>query len=342
MLLAPRTARVPKLEGEVSPTVSLTKEEIRARARQLGIDLAGFCRLTDLEAQAPEDDKPSRLSSYLRTLVVLVRRYPAGVAASPDDALRQYATGRTARHLEEAAAQLAYWLEEHDCIAAILQAMIPELRRQPLGYSAPAGQGSLLLRQAAVASGLGSLGLNQMLLTPQYGPRIFLAGVLTDLAVEPDAPFVAELCPGLEQCGRCAAVCPEQAIPLQARAGAPLRDVRALDRAACIRSSQPYGPHRMVEHLGSIFTAPSTAAAAAIARSPETEKLWFNMTVMRQGAFTGCQRCEVVCPVGEDWPAISASPARQRDLPNELRRTIQGDLIRIESIGRPAQRVAET
>jgi ferredoxin len=258
------------------------------------------------------------------------------VAASPDDALRQFATGRSARHLEEAAGQLAYWLEEQDAIAAILSSIIPDLRRQPLGYSAPGGQGSLLLRQAAVASGLGSIGLNLMLLTPQFGPRLFLAGIATDLAVEPDAPFQEELCPGLEECGRCAAVCPEQAIPLEARVGAPLAEVRALDHAACIRSSQPYGPHRMVEHLGAIFTAPSREAAAAIARSPETEKLWFNMTVMRQGAFTGCQRCEVVCPVGEDWPAIAASPAREQDLPPELRRTRRGDLIQIESAGRAA------
>ena len=92
----------------------------------------------------------------------------------------------------------------------------------------------------------------------------------------------------------------------------------------------------MVEHLEAIFTAPSPEEAAAIARSPDTEKLWFNMTVMRQGAFTGCARCEVVCPVGEDWPAIAASPARQQDLPPELRRTRGGDLVRIESLRRSA------
>ena len=298
-----------------------TKDDIRAQARDFGIDLVGFCRLADLEADAPDYDKPSKLSSYLQTLIVLARRYPTGVAQSPDDALRQYATGRTARHLEEAAAHLAYWLEERDAIAALLSAIIPDLRRQPLGYSAPAGQGSMLLRQAAVASGLGSLGLNLMLLTPQFGPRVFLAGIVTDLVIAPDAPFGAELCPGLEECGRCAAVCPELAIPLEAPAGAPLRAVRALDHAACIRSSQPYGPERMVEHLEAIFTAPSADAAAAIARSGDTEKLWFNMTVMRQGAFTGCARCELVCPVGEDWPAIAASPARQQDLPHEPRRT---------------------
>jgi ferredoxin len=312
----------------------LSKDEIRAHALDHGIDLVGFCRLTDLEADAPVHDKPSRLSSYLQTLIVLARRYPTGVATSTDDALRQYDMGRTARHLEEAAAQLAYWLEERDAIAALLSAIIPDLRRQPLGYSTPAGQGSLLLRQAAVAAGLGSLGLNQMLLTPQFGPRLFLAGVVTDLALEPDLPFPVELCPGLEECGRCAAVCPELAIPLEAPAGAPLAAVRALDHAACIRSSQPYGPQRMVEHLEAIFTAPTPEAAAAVARSRETDQLWFNMTVMRQGAFTGCARCELVCPVGDDWPAVAASPARQADLPREPRRSRDGELVRIESLAR--------
>jgi epoxyqueuosine reductase QueG len=313
-------------------TATVTKDDVRARARDLGIDLVGFCRLADLEAEAPDYDKPSKLSAYLKTLIVLGRRYPTGVAQSPDDALRQFATGRTARHLEEAAALLAYWLEERDSIAAILSAMIPDLRRQPLGYSAPAGQGSLLLRQAAVKSGLGSLGLNQMLLTPEFGPRLFLAGVVTDLAVTPDAPFEDELCPGLEECGRCAAVCPELAIPLEARAGAPLAQVRAIDHEACARSSQPYGPAKMVDHLETIFSAPSAEAAASIASSLDSEKLWFHMTVMRQGAFTGCARCELVCPVGEDWPAVAASPARQRDLPREPRRHRRGDLIQLESL----------
>jgi ferredoxin len=196
----------------------------------------------------------------------------------------------------------------------------------------------MLLRQAAVASGLGSIGLNQMLLTPQFGPRVFLAGVVTDLVLTPDQPFADELCPGLEECGRCAAVCPELAIPLEARAGVPLREVRALDHTACIRSSQPWGPERMVEHLEAIFTAPTPEASAAVASSVDTDKLWFNMTVMRQGAYTGCARCELVCPVGEDWAALSASPARQQDLPHEPRRTRSGDLVRIESLARAAAR----
>ncbi len=284
-----------------------TKDEVRAKARELGIDLIGFCRFTDLEALAPDYDRPSQISTYLTTLVVLGRRYGQAVARASDQALRQYSTGRTARHLEESAAALAYWLEERDRMAALVSATIPDLRRQPLGYAGPGGQGSLLLRRAAVLAGLGSLGLNEMLLTTRFGPRLFLAGVVTDLEVAPDGPFATELCPGLAACGKCAAVCPERAIPLEAPAHAPLASVRGLDAAACARATQPHGPDRMVEHIKAILTSRSGEQAAERAASPLTQRLWFDMTVQRQGAFTGCQRCQLVCPVGED-AAATADP----------------------------------
>lgn len=306
-----------------------TREEIRAKATELGIDLVGFCDWHALEDVAPEYDRPAQISTHLETLLVLARRQSTAVAGSPDPAFRQYANGRTARHLEEAAAALAYWLEERDCLTALLSAIIPDLRRQPLGYSSPAGQGSLLLRQAAVRAGLGSLGLNQMLLTPEYGPRLFLAGIVTDLGVPLDEPFAEELCPGLEECGRCAAVCPAEAIPTQARRGAPLSEVRALDAEACAVESQPYGPERMVEHLRDIFASESGEEAAAKIRRPVTQKLFYHLTLMRQGAFTGCGLCELVCPVGEDYEAVESFPARQRDLPGGVEPEVDGDLVRI-------------
>lgn len=279
------------------------KERVRHRARELGIDRVGFCSWSALESDAPDDDKPARITTDLDTLMVLVKRYPSGVAASPDPWVRQYVTGRTARHLEEAAAGLAYWLEEQDCPAALLSA-VPDLRRQSVAYPGPAGQGSQLLRRAAVAAGLGSLGLNEMLLTREFGPRLFLGGVLTALDVEPDPPFDGELCLGPSECGRCATVCPQAAIPKQA--GASLAAIRGLDAAACARSTQPYGPDRMVRHLAEILSATSGEEAVARARDPITERIWFNMTVLRQGAFTGCQLCELVCPVGADLSMLEA------------------------------------
>lgn len=287
---------------------------IRSRAAELGIDLVGFCSWQELEGHAPDYDRPSQLSSYLSRLIVLAKRYPTGVACSPDPAFRQYANGRVARHLEEAAGELAYWLEQRNAIACVLSATIPDLRRQPMAYAGPAGQGSLLLRRAAVLAGLGTLGLNEMILTPQYGPRVFLAGILTDAAVECGQPLAEELCPGLEACGRCAEVCPVDAIPTSGPAEATLAQVRGLDADACARACQPYGPDRMVDHLANLFDSRSAAEAVEIARSPVTQQLFYNLTVQRQGAYTGCQSCQLVCPVGDDYARIEASSVRQRDL----------------------------
>ena len=287
---------------------SLDAKAIATQAKALGIDLIGFCSWQELEGQAPDYDRPSQLSTYLSRLIVLAKRYPTGVACSPDPEFRQYANGRVARHLEEAAGELAYWLEQRDAIACVLSATIPDLRRQPMAYAGPGGQGSLLLRQAAVASGLGTLGLNEMILTPEYGPRIFLAGVLTDAAVECGRPLAEELCPGLEECGRCAEVCPVGAIPSSAPPGASLAEVRGLDTEACARACQPFGPDRMVEHLEDLFASKSAGEAVQIARSPVTQQIFYNLTVQRQGAYTGCQSCQLVCPVGEDYAGAVTAP----------------------------------
>ena len=234
------------------------------------------------------------------------------------------------------ASRVAYWLEEQDVMAALLSATFPDLRRQPLGYAGPAGQGSLLLRHAAVRAGLGSLGLNLMLLTPDFGPRCFLSGILTDLDVKPDPPFADELCPGLEECGRCAAVCPEQAIPTRSRQGASLVQVRDLDDAACIRKLSTLRTGSDGGASSTDFTSSSGEEAVRIAKEKTTLKLWYNLTVLRHGAFTGCGRCELVCPVGQDYPVIESSSVRQQDLPHGVVREVVADQVSVQNVAKPS------
>ena len=54
----------------------------------------------------------------------------------------------------------------------------------------------------------------------------------------------------------------------------------------------------MVEHLETIFAAESGDEAAVTIRSQAPQRLFYHLTVTRQGAYTGCARCELVCPVG--------------------------------------------
>ncbi len=64
-------------------------------------------------------------------------------------------------------------------------------------------------RHAAYLAGLGTFGINNMLLTREYGPRVRFVSVLTAAELPPGGPMEKGLC---VRCMRCAKACPVQAI----------------------------------------------------------------------------------------------------------------------------------
>ncbi len=67
-------------------------------------------------------------------------------------------------------------------------------------------------RHAAVEAGLGRIGRNQLLITPQFGPRVRLILVLTEAELRPDDKIQGDLCYP-EKCGyKCQVSCPAKAL----------------------------------------------------------------------------------------------------------------------------------
>ncbi len=60
-------------------------------------------------------------------------------------------------------------------------------------------------RYAAVAAGLGSIGLSGNVMTPEYGCRVYLSSVVTDAPLEPDGPLDKNPC---DNCNICVNACP--------------------------------------------------------------------------------------------------------------------------------------
>lgn len=96
-----------------------------------------------------------------------------------------------------------------------------------LGYEARNhmdGNYLLVAPKVAEDAGLGEIGRNGLLVTPQFGQRVRLGVVTTNLKLVPDSKMefgVKELC---EICGKCAVSCPGKAIPkgeMQDYDGAP-------------------------------------------------------------------------------------------------------------------------
>ena len=82
-----------------------------------------------------------------------------------------------------------------------------------LGYKAIAcGNDTACSIPIAIDAGLGELARNGLLITPEFGPRVRLAKVFTDMPLVPDQPVEFGVWDFCMQCEKCAEKCPSNSI----------------------------------------------------------------------------------------------------------------------------------
>jgi epoxyqueuosine reductase len=265
----------------------ITAQDIKAKARELGADLVGIADGATVNAErisALDGDRVIVLAKRLNEGVARIRRW--------DDRHKYYNDELTLTHLEETSLELVYWLE--DCGYPAL--IVPPTHIAPSSYEDdPTAHLEPLMpfTHAAVEAGLGTLGLNLQLLTPEFGPRVVLTAVLCSVPVECDRPMVAALCKG-PSCGRCLKVCPADAVKEWER-----------DWQACDRYRSPHGFAQLTEHLTKLTEETDPAKRKQLLRSEDSFNLW--QSILRgAGVITGCRRCADVCPVGADYEKMLA------------------------------------
>ncbi|HUT50274.1 MAG TPA: hypothetical protein VM325_13110 [Alphaproteobacteria bacterium] len=271
----------------------LSADDIKAKALALGADLVGIADGAVMNANPPEPDDPRRPSDIsdhdADRVIVLAQRVSLGAARILDwsDRHKYYNDELTITALEEIALDLVRWLERSGYPALI----IPGTHINPWRYDGDPHvhqKPPLSLDHAAVEAGLGTLGLNLQLLTPEYGPRVILTAVLCSVPVAPDSKQAEGLCLGPE-CGRCLSACPGDA-------------VRHWDRdwVACDTYRHPHGFKKLNEFLGEVIDEADPETQKAMLRNPDSFNLWSSI-LRGAGAITGCRRCQDVCPVGADY-----------------------------------------
>ena len=274
---------------------SLSSEQIKAKARQLGADLVGIADGRVMNENPPDPGHPLRPMDLTELdgerVIVLAKRTFTGSSRirAWNDRHKFYNDEIALSRLEEACLELVYWLEEQGYPAVI----VPPTHTDPWRYGGDpaAHRGTMLsLEHAAVEAGLGTLGLNLQLLTPEYGPRVILSAVLCSVPVEPDRKVEQALCLG-PSCGRCLSSCPGNVIKHWDR-----------DWEGCDKFRQPYGFGKFADHLVGIINEDDPARQKEMIRSESTFYLW--QSILRgAGAVTGCRNCQDVCPVGQDYEA---------------------------------------
>ena len=204
----------------------LDAAQVKRRAKELGADLVGIASAATLNAFPPDPrwpQTPERISPYCRSVIVLVQRIPAGAFRCKSNVPVQYIDMLVLRKMDKVAYRLAEELEDAGHPSFVTAAQETDWNYKRASY------GRLSTRHLGVEAGLGTLGLEVNILTPEFGPRIYLTGVLTELELEPDRPLTEQVCIG-ESCSRCLHSCPADAVLHF-----------GIDKRACATEAQEFG-----------------------------------------------------------------------------------------------------
>lgn len=285
------------------PGAAISAETVKARARELGADLVGIASARTLNAFPPDPrwpQTPDRISPYAKSCIVIVQHIPAGAFRCKTNIPVQYMDMLVLRKMDKVAYRIAEELEAagHPTFAVPAQETEWSYKR--------ASYGRLSTRHLGVEAGLGTLGLEVNILTPEYGPRLYLTGILTELELEPDAPMTEQVCIG-ESCSRCLHSCPGDAVLHF-----------GIDKRACAEHAQEFGFGQIMKFLGQVFDAQEAGATtedlAGMARSRDLFGFWQGLLRV-VGSFGDCPRCLAVCPVGNDYHAHLAES--QKTIPEK-------------------------
>jgi epoxyqueuosine reductase len=223
--------------------LSLT-DELKKRA---GADVFGVADADSYGGKAPESHRPADVLKEARSIVIIGTRMldlPLDrLPATRPEYTANFHIANTglndrlyglARFLEEKGfkaypipyKEMPGWnLEKRN--AALISAMRPLLSVPPVGERvADTLWENLSYRHMAVEAGLGQLGVNNLLLTPEHGPRIRFVALLTDAELDTGTPLDGKLCLR-DRCGlACVKACP---------VGALSEDGSPTDKAKCLK-----------------------------------------------------------------------------------------------------------
>ncbi|WP_088225480.1 epoxyqueuosine reductase [Desulfosporosinus sp. FKB] len=182
------------------------KEEIKTSALNLGADLVGVASVERFDG-APSGFHPTDIMPETKSVVVIAKKISDQLVCGSLGTAYTNTFQAILRRLDYIASDVAVFVEKMGGKAIPIPADDPYTYWDEENHR---GMGDLSHKHAAQAAGLGILGKNSLLITPQYGNRVHLVSVLTDLDLESDPLVEKELCP--QSCRLCLDACPVGAI----------------------------------------------------------------------------------------------------------------------------------
>ena len=211
---------------EAQAQAAATSPRLAEYARELGAELYGVASAEEYVKAFPGKPSPARFVEGAQSVIIIGLPFEPGTMATvlrPElSGLRAQASDQVSTSNVQPVGAERFFLDEENSILAREIALMGYkiakfLRHQ--GWTAlhlPPGKQDGRFRTAPFyhmpamyLAGLGTLGLNCAILTPEFGPRVYVTSIITDCPLPAGSPMAQEMC---EHCGLCVESCPIGAI----------------------------------------------------------------------------------------------------------------------------------
>jgi epoxyqueuosine reductase len=178
------------------------RQELQKLARNMGAKVFGIADLSNLKSRMPDllEHVPG---PYERAVVLGIRLQSSALDGIVDRPTPLYFHNyrQVNYQLDNAALVIADVIQDAGFAAVAIPASQVVVKNPMRGH--------ISHKLLGWAAGIGFIGRNTLLIHPEYGAQVRYVSVLTDMPLEPDAPYSGDEC---GNCMACVAVCPAKAI----------------------------------------------------------------------------------------------------------------------------------
>lgn len=176
--------------------------EIKSIVFSLGADLCGIAGIDRFD-DAPEGYHPLDVLPSCKSVISFACQFPVGTLACKSAVPYTRVRNSITTKLDAIALDFCIEMEKRGILAVPIPTNESQWDDRTQRWRSIVSQ-----KHAAQAAGLGTIGRNTLLITPEFGSMVWLGAVLTEMELEPD-PIRDPLC---DDCDLCVKVCPVNAL----------------------------------------------------------------------------------------------------------------------------------
>ncbi len=256
-------------------------QKLFSKAKALGADLVSACTVEQMLKYPGAREEIGKIAPKAKSLLVVgIRMVSSSLQCSRENRQApQFSTKLLYEELARVLFGLMRELDDSGKSAVPLPTYLPvPMKEQTKGLIA-----ELSLRHIAYEAGLGSIGKNRLLISPQFGPRVRFGAILTDAELASGKPVAENFC---TDCDLCVESCPTGALKSEGEAAI----------TACAKHHMQYGLPGLIRFGIKLVKAKSDDDKIALLRSPDFWEFWQSLNI---GVFYYCFDCLNSCPIGK-------------------------------------------